>query len=305
MIPFDEETEEGAFYWPSFSDLFMTLFILALALVGTIYYILIPKQAPGDATSIVEAVGVEMKNIREPVNLMRKPLGVPLLREQQIPREIVGGLSDTAQEVVKALALLQQENDKLRDQNKALEEKYDSVKKELNDKPPIIKIGEDTKEYRFATASAEMSSDFKQGLNAHEFQVLANEILRRNVDDVLKVDTIEIIGHTDGQRMKNTDGNLDTQLPAYLSNTDADVRKLSAGSNNDLGLLRSLSVRRAWNDFVSGHPDKTRLSSVAVRCYSAGQTVPENGQTDRIESYQQIDEKSRRIEVRLTKLKGN
>ena len=173
---------------------------------------------------------------------------------------------------------------------------------ELNDKPPIIKIDEATREYRFESGSAVMSREFSEGLNQREFQTLAQEILRRNAGSLLKVDTLEIIGHTDGQPIAKK-GNLDQFLPEYLSGKDTSVHKMQAGSNNDLGLLRALAVRDAWNDFVNHHPSADELRKISVRCYSAGQTIPEVGNPDDPQTFRLADKRYRRIEVRLTKLK--
>src|ERR1700692_3633909 len=63
--------EENVSYWPSVSDLFMTLFIISMVMLAAVYYVLMPKQAPADQRAILEAVGVEMEHIRAPVNQMR------------------------------------------------------------------------------------------------------------------------------------------------------------------------------------------------------------------------------------------
>jgi hypothetical protein len=36
---FNEESPEIVSYWPSVSDLFMTMFIIGLAMLGAIYYV--------------------------------------------------------------------------------------------------------------------------------------------------------------------------------------------------------------------------------------------------------------------------
>jgi flagellar motor protein MotB len=305
-----EESPEIVSYWPSVSDLFMTMFIIGLAMLGAIYYVLSPKMKPGEERNVVEAVGVDMRHIRNPVNRMRQSLGnIQPLRDTQPAKEVVAGLDDTSTKVVERLKLMASLNDRAREWerlvvgNTELKKRLADLNAELNDKPPIIRIDEaTTREYRFESGSAVMSREFSQGLNQGEFQTLANEILRRNAGGLLKVDTLEIIGHTDGQPIAKK-GNLDQSLPAYLTGRDTSVQKMQAGSNNDLGLLRALAVRDSWNDFVNHHTSGKELRKITVRCYSAGQTIPEVGSPNDPQTFRLADKRYRRIEVRLTKLK--
>jgi flagellar motor protein MotB len=304
----EEEPQEIVSYWPSVSDLFMTMFIIGLAMLAVSYYVLTPKLKPGDEKIVVEAVGMDMRRIRNPVNRMRNSLGnIQPIRETQSAREVVTGLEDTSNLVVERLTLLASANkqasewERLANENATLKTHIRALTVELNDKPPIIRIDEATKEYRFDSGSAVMNSQFAEGLNHREFQTLAQEILRRNSDARLKVDTLEIIGHTDGQPISRK-GNLDQALPAYLAGRDSSVNRLQAGSNNDLGLMRALAVRDAWYAFLSMRADREQLGRINVRCYSAGQTIPATGDRREVITYERSDEGSRRIEVRLTKL---
>ena len=307
-----EESDEDltVSYWPSVSDLFLTLFIISIVLIGVVSYLLMPKSAISDDRSIIEAVGTDLKEIRNPVNVMRDELkGRPKLRNSQSAKEVVIGLKDTSNDVVETLLSMKARVKELEDAKKELEKKLESIedsmvvlKKELNDKPPIIQI-EESNLYRFDSGSAIMGNDFKTGLAKAEFKVLADEILKRNADGIRKVDTLEVIGHTDGQAISKK-GNLDETLPYLLSGERQGLEAFRAGSNNDLGLLRALALRQAWEDFVATHPNKDLLLSIEVRCYSAGQTVLESGGKRLVsEDYRAPNEKSRRIEIRLTKLK--
>jgi hypothetical protein len=294
---FDEaDTEAAGSYWPSVSDLFMTLFIISLVLIGTLYYVLLPKNNVSDTRPLIEAIGTDLRFIREPVNAMRVPLGKELLRGGQAPREVVAGLSVTADDVIKELATLHA-------QVESLQKRVGGLESELNDKPPIIRIDEGNKEYRFASGSAAMSGDFLAGLEENEFKTLAGEILKRNNGGTIVVDTLEIIGYTDGQAVR-TSGNLDDALPNFLSGRDQTLERLRPGSNNDLGLLRSLAVKKAWEQFAQASPGFEMLRRIDVRCYSAGQTIPPEpvSLTDPA-SFTQNNPKARRIEIRLTKLK--
>lgn len=148
-----------------------------------------------------------------------------------------------------------------------------------------------------------MASNFLSGLNTNEFSTLAKEILSRNSNGKIGVDTLEIVGYTDGQAVRTT-GNLDDALPEFLAGRNPNVGRLRPGSNNDWGLLRSLAVKKAWEEFVQQQPQKEILAKVIVRSYSAGQTIPiGEGPKDDPEIYRRAEDSSRRIEIRLTKLK--
>lgn len=216
----DDEATGGPSYWPSVTDLFMTLFIVAIALVGSVLFVLLPAPVEDAAVQAIEA------------------------REE----------------------------------------------------PPIIVIN--TADRFFALGSAALTPAFEAYLGADEgaFRQIAEEIQTRNGNDLTRVDTLEIIGHTDGIPLKSR-GNLDTELPGFLSGAHGDLAGLKPGSNNDLGLLRALAVKQAWGRFVAAHPEQSALAVIAVRTYSAGQTLPvEPG------SFKRKDERARRIELRLTKL---
>lgn len=287
-------------YWPSVSDLFMTLFIIALVLVAAVHFLLTPKQKPGTAQNIVDAVGIDMTNIREPVNKMRRALEPPphpLLRETQAPRETIAGLSATADEVAEKL----RDAEKLRNQWK---DQYDFEKKQredlarenaklqkaLNDKPPIIDLA-DARFLTFVKGRAEISPSFRAQLDNKEF-----EDLIRIVNDYKNVDTIEIIGHTDASPVGSS-----SNLDAILSNVLGGRIKatvLSAGSNADLGLMRALAVKEEWSRWLAErHIQLTRR--IDVRCYSAAQGVLPDDITGTPEEQ---EAKARRIEIRFTQL---
>lgn len=330
----DSEDLQQISYWPSVSDLFMTLFIITLVLLGTLYYVFLPiSKTPSE--DVVEAVGgIKMSRILEPTNQMRRALGTPELKASQSPGQIVNGLSATAIEVVHQLEILKPKPDieslktqlslansiiaakdaeiaRLNELSTGHENEIQGLKHALNDKPPIIKIAEGGKdgkaEYRFASGSAMMGDAFKEGLRDGGFRELATEILTRNRGDLVAVDTLEVIGHTDGISVSRR-GNLDGLLPSFLAGNSQDLARLTPGSNNDLGLLRALAIKEAWLGFVAAHEHRAQLAKIDVRCYSAGQTVPEGfDPTDaRLREaglFKTDNIKFRRIEIRLTKLR--
>lgn len=230
----EDEMEQKFSYWPSVSDLFMTLFIVAIAFLGTVVFIFLPDPANKIITGKIIRDGFDQPND------MR-----------------------------------------------------------LDNKPPIITIADADKHHFFASGSADLTRAFALDLEKGGFHVIATEILKRNRTDRLAVDTLEIIGHTDGISVAGH-GNLDELLPMVLNGRLSALKQLKAGSNNDLGLMRALAIKQAWYEFVSRHPDCKQLEAISVRTYSAGQTVP-------VESnhYTTEDARARRIELRLTKLKSS
>jgi flagellar motor protein MotB len=183
-----------------------------------------------------------------------------------------------------------------------------------DDGPMVSIITKDTnQEYVFDSGSAVMSKAFSDGLKKKgegksqgEFEKLKSQIMSRNAGGKQAVDTLEIVGHTDGQPV-NSSGNLDQKLPLFLTKRDRQLKGMVAGSNNDLGLMRALAIQVAWEEFVASQPEAERhqLRQVSVRSYSAGQTIPP---TDIAladpKLLQQENEAARRIEVRLTMLGG-
>lgn len=149
----------------------------------------------------------------------------------------------------------------------------------------------------FESGNAVINKAFRNKLEKVEgaFDTLAQNIKKRKGKVVL-----EIIGHTDGQPLSSERGNLDTKLPYYLTDNGYEVKNLRPGSNNDLGLLRALAIRKAWASYIESQPNNFILSSVKIHCYSAGQTVPPTDVDLRSpEAYLRKNAASRRIEMRL------
>jgi flagellar motor protein MotB len=310
---YDESEEEGEIsYWPSVSDLFLTLFVVSLVLVAVVNFVLRPKSALSSDRAVIESIGTDMKAIREPVNQIREELGGrPALRPTQTAKEVVVGLNDTAGDTVAEIRKLKLRVAELEKRTEALgsseaeaKRDVDNLRQALNDKPPIIEV-EESEVRRFKSGSAAMDDQFRNGLWQSEFKTLAQEILKRNAGQRRNVDTLEVIGHTDGQPVGGGKGNLDEALPLLLSGENGEIDVLKPGSNNDLGLMRALALKRAWRDFVTTQTEgRQELESISVRCYSAGQTLPANeAKNHSAEAYREPNEKSRRIEIRLTKLR--
>lgn len=351
----DDESGSGASYWPSVSDLFMTLFIIAVAMAASVLFVFLPN--PDDEYVVTTVPRGYIESLQDRIidleyevtvlqtslhwskkersqseqELAQCPDQLAALRARlvasqkeifRLERELVQcrdrlitlrGQLDSAQQ---ERSRIEQELNQYRDQVIALRSELDSERRERSrlkeaedqrrdqlgqcirerdDKPPIITIADSG--VFFPAGSAVVTPAFESYLHARGFDEIASEIIRRNSKGALNVDTLEVIGHTDGIPLKKGSGNLDAALPKVLAGTDAALTGLIAGSNNDLGLLRALAIKQAWQRFVAGHAHRTQIEPIKVRTYSAGQTLPvEPGRFD-VE-----DARARRIELRLTKL---
>lgn len=335
-------------YWPSVTDLFLTLFIIAIAIVAVVFCALLPTNNVGKDRALVHAVGNDLRHIREPMNRLRESLALSQVRATVQPSEVISALSETCDTAVKMIAdqlfqikelqdrltrlmdskdiqaemeRLLKENAELRRQLQELQQQLarlistfgadpeaikkiirenEDLRRQLHDKPPNIQIV-DKEGYRFESGSSAMGSDFTSALQRNEFPFLAKEIVDREAEGRVKVDTLEIIGHTDGAPLSSA-GNLDKKLPDVLAGR-FEISTLTPGSNNDLGLLRALAVREQWEGFIDGHEQRDILRKIHVRCYSAGQTILPYAKDDAVaDDFRQPDPHARRIEMRLTRL---
>ena len=280
----DDELGHTVSYWPSVSDLFMTLFVVAIALVGAVVLLGLPVSTAGHIVTL-EQCQEELKTAQAKIGGLEgqvRNLQEELKTAQAKIGDLEGQIRNLQEELKSAQAKIKDLEGRVHD---------------LDDKPPIITIADADKHHFFSSGSATLTPDFETDLASGGFQEIAAEILKRNRDGRRAVDTLEIIGHTDGVPIARQ-GNLDAMLPVLLDGDSSGFERLSPGSNNDLGLLRALAIKTAWHQFVARHPERSRLDAIAVRTYSAGQTLPvsEGG-------YRAEDARSRRIELRLTKLK--
>ncbi|WP_295390442.1 hypothetical protein [uncultured Thiodictyon sp.] len=312
----DDEAGHQVSYWPSVSDLFMTLFITAIALVAVVMFVFLVNPRPGD---VFKGRIIELRTLLGMGSL-------PPENDEKYKDALAETLSRAIAEIkaceqfrkdVAALAICQTEKQRLADENQALKERLIQCMKgpgsrceedladcnkqrqdlerkvaELNDKPPIITIPSDV---LFPSGGATVTAVATESLRTGGFQEIAAAIVKRNANALQNVNTLEIIGHTDSMPMKANCGNLDGGLSAVIAGT-APIASLRPGSNNDLGLLRALAIKQTWQAFVAQHSDHAALEQIQVRTYSAGQTIPVHptGPAD--------DADSRRIELRLTKL---
>jgi outer membrane protein OmpA-like peptidoglycan-associated protein len=166
--------------------------------------------------------------------------------------------------------------------NELAESKVRELKKT---ETPIINIPA-TSRYQFESRSAILP----QGLGS----ALSNE-LAPEIDSIVReyqVDVVEVIGHTDGQRIVQGSSNLDSNIEK-VATENQDIGTLIPGSNADLGLMRALSVIRE----LQKNP---KLKGLKFRAYSSAQlTLPEGGFAP---VYRESDPTRRRIEIRFTRL---
>ncbi|ARV62203.1 flagellar motor protein [Nostocales cyanobacterium HT-58-2] len=156
--------------------------------------------------------------------------------------------------------------------------------------PPILLMKDAN--YRFTPGSAAIPP------------LILNYIKNKIILDIeqttkdFKINTVEIIGYTDEQPIGSATSNLDNNLEAAASSSGS-VSNLNAGSNADLGLLRSLAVVK---ELLKIQKQESRMPRVKFRAYLAAQLILPNGEFASISQNQrQADATRRRIEIRFTR----
>ncbi len=157
--------------------------------------------------------------------------------------------------------------------------------------PPIILI-KDEGAYRFASGSAELP----QPMYNYIWTKIVPEIERKTKE--YNINTVEIIGHTDGQANGSAISNLDQNLE-NVANGSVPIQNLKAGSNADLGLMRSLALVRVLRYIQT---KDHRLQGLKFRAYSAAQLILPSGEFAQPSIAHQEDSTRRRIEIRFTRL---
>ena len=180
---------------------------------------------------------------------------------------------------------------KLKAEVGTLEENLAKARK-VNDKPPIISLPE-TSGYKFDSGTAKLSADFSRLLEKTVFADITKVLERGDVN------TIEIIGHTDGTSVRGREAsNLDAQLGNVLSEL-LPVSGLKPGSNSDLGLIRAVAVRREIEGWLK---TKSLEGKISIRCYSAANSVPLTAGLATPSVFAGEEAGRRRIEIRFTQL---
>lgn len=171
---------------------------------------------------------------------------------------------------------------------KPLLSKSGAVKSEVpREFPPSITI-RDAGNFRFSSGRADLSPAFQA--------YIKSDLITKILENVEKyeIDTILVIGHTDGQANGSVTSNLDQNLELVASGR-LPFDKLLAGSNADLGLMRALAVV----NFLQASPS---LKNLKFRAYSAAQLLEPNGNIAEIN--RKPDGSRRRIEITFTRSSG-
>lgn len=127
-----------------------------------------------------------------------------------------------------------------------------------NNWPPIISLSE-AKDYSFTVGSAKLTEEFQAALSNE----ISEQIL--GILEEYDADVIEVIGHTDPQRMRSTrTTNLDDVSVSDLQDENDIV--LRANDNAGLGYARALSVTRELMKVPN-------LQGYSILPYSAAQMI--------------------------------
>jgi flagellar motor protein MotB len=313
--------DNGSVFWPSVADMAVaTCIIFVVFWIAQVYLLQKEKRTVEVSTQEISSLNEELRLLREKLAVLERQGG----RDASEMAATISDLEGKNRKLASELDKLKLDHLALADSNRELEDrlrKFDGIEAHLygktkeqiisllasptmkTDDPPNIQFSD--QKYSFKSGSSEMDANFISGLRSDEFLLLKDEIIGRQKAGRVKVDTLEIIGHTDGMPLSR-DGNLDLKLPEVLANNRT-VSSLVAGSNNDLGLLRALAVKEQWIHFTNQkeHSDADRpvLQGIQVRCYSAGQTIPADQASKPLaDDFRKPDSKARRIEMRLTRL---
>ncbi|QOF69522.1 hypothetical protein IG197_16810 [Aminobacter sp. SR38] len=151
--------------------------------------------------------------------------------------------------------------------------------------PPIINLSE-TKDYFFESGSALLSPGFRK--------LLAEDTSQRIAEIATKyeVDVIEVIGHTDEQKINGVRSNLDAEMKGILDGTTS-VGKMRPGDNAGLGLARAMAVAEVLNS-VPELEGLTILPMSGAQLILPGDRLTDGAQTGDVQD-------RRRIEIRVRK----
>lgn len=177
----------------------------------------------------------------------------------------------------------------------ASHQEQEAAGKVTPDLPPIITLAESDTWFRFPSGSAVITPEFEDSLR--------NSVvprLNKNIDSC-KCQIIEVIGHTDGQRVVPQKRRLSIDELFYDTSASVALDSLIPDDNPTLGLMRALAVRDVLKDEqLRGHLP----IAVHILPLSAGQMImPDETFADRSVSHN--DSRRRRIEIRVRRAKSD
>lgn len=162
-----------------------------------------------------------------------------------------------------------------------LSKESQNTKEKSKSAEPII-IDERSGQFKFPSGRAEVTNDLSAYIKTKVIPEIEKATKQGNID------FIQVIGHTDGQAIKNI-GNLDMTLTSAATGSQT-ITSLKAGSNADLGLMRSVAVVQLLQQTKG-------LKNVKFRAYSAAQLYSPDGKLATVD--QSADDSRRRIEIRF------
>ena len=263
-----DRDDEDFNYWPGVADVFLGFCLLALFLWFAHHLSVVAKmrrtQAPPDNIAVFQ----------DEIATLKATLAV---------------FQDEIATLKATLDLAEKEKQRLREENARKAAELARLNKMISEKPPVIRLAE-RENFRFPSGSAALSPEFQRRL---ETDIFPKQILPALQQFGAVVDTIEIVGHTDGQAVSLSDSNLD-RWGVDVLNRRLPLQRLRAGSNLDLGWMRALAVREVLRPWL----DKEGHARLKIRSYSAGAGVRSDGEApDATDALQ--DESRRRIEIRF------
>lgn len=271
-------------YWPGVADCMLGLFMIALILGITNKVIdLIPNTTGGiiltqEEIDNYKSLEKELNKTKENLKIVEDLLAKitierdDLLKEKLKFKTIIADLNEQIKKLKIEIDNLKVDNEKLKGEN---------------DKPPILVVN--ATEVSFEKGKADLQRIHKETLQKDVFTKLL-----AIVEKYKSVDTIEIIGHTDRSSVGGK-SNLDNELLNALNGEEDNI--LTAGSNADLGLMRAITVKQQWDQWLK-NKNKKLPRLIKVRCYSAAQGIAPQTVNGKFFASQ-----ARRIEIRFTQLK--
>ena len=178
--------------------------------------------------------------------------------------------------------------------NQALKGTIANAKKPRGIFPPNITI-QNTGQYAFSLGQANLTPELREYIDEEIVPKIRDYF--QNYD----INTIEVIGHTDGLEIQKTTSNLD-ELLNKVAIEDRPIEDLRAGSNADLGLMRALAVIKELQnkeELIKIFQQKGLKQDKVFRAYSSAQLYLPNGQIAPTDP--NADQERRRIEIRFTK----
>jgi hypothetical protein len=167
------------------------------------------------------------------------------------------------------------------------------INKEYVENPPIITLSEDDENYRFESASDEVSDRYDEKLRKEIIPYLDS------LSIVYKCNAIQIIGHTSGRGL-NQKKFAKSNLDDHLSESLYSETELLPSSNVDLGMMRATAIMK----ILRSSTKEGLLENIKYWFpYSAGQLVKTDGKLIEFEAI--LRDKNwdhnqrRRVEIRL------